>query len=234
MKIIPAIDLMDGQVVRLYKGDPSKKTVYFSNPIEVAKRWQKEGADMIHIVDLDATLGQGSNFNIIKKISNEISIPIETAGGLRDELKIIEAAKFSSRIVIGTIAFKEKEILSKMHSNLGPEKIVISLDHVDGIVVVNGWQKSTKVGLFEAMENFVDCGFTEFLITNVNRDGTMEGPDLENLRKACLKKVNVIASGGISGIDDIIAVKQTNAFGVILGKALYEKKLSIQEAKKIS
>jgi phosphoribosylformimino-5-aminoimidazole carboxamide ribotide isomerase len=234
VKIIPAIDLMDGQVVRLFKGDPRKKTVYFSEPVGVAKRWQEDGADMIHIVDLDATLGRGDNFELIKNISDEISIPIETAGGLRDESKIIDAAQFSSRVVLGTIAFKDVETLKKLQDILGSAKIVISLDHIDGIVVVNGWQKSTNVKLFDAMNNFMSMGFSEFLITNVNRDGTMQGPDIVNLKKACKANVNVIASGGISGIDDVKAVKQTNAFGVILGKALYENKISIQEAKKVS
>lgn len=232
MKIIPAIDLMEGQVVRLLKGDPRNKTVYFSDPIEVAKRWQNDGADMIHVVDLDATLGRGSNFEIIKKISHNVSIPIQMAGGLRDEEKISMASEFSSRVVLGTLAFKDKDILQNIKNKIGSQKIVISLDHIDGVVVVNGWQKSTQVQLFDAMNDFVDMGFSEFLITNVNRDGTMQGPDLENLKIAC-NKANVIASGGISGIEDVKAVKKINAFGVILGKALYENKISISEAKKI-
>lgn len=232
MKIIPAIDLMEGQVVRLLKGDPKNKTVYYSDPIEVAKRWQDDGADMIHVVDLDATLGRGSNFEVIKKISNDVSIPIQMAGGLRDEEKISKALEFSSRVVLGTLAFKDKNILQNIKDKIGSQKIVISLDHIGGIVVVNGWQKSTKVQLFDAMNDFVDMSFSEFLITNVDRDGTMQGPDLENLKTAC-NKANVIASGGISGIEDVKAVKKINAFGVILGKALYENKISISEAKKI-
>ncbi len=110
MKIIPAIDLMNGQVVRLYKGDPKQKTVYSDNPIEIAKKWEANGADMLHIVDLDATLGNGSNLSIIRKILDEISIPVEVAGGLRDESLILDVAKISSRVVIGTLAFKDKEL----------------------------------------------------------------------------------------------------------------------------
>ena len=235
MKIIPAIDLMNGQVVRLYKGDPKQKTVYSDNPVEIAKKWEADGADMLHVVDLDATLGIGSNLSIIKKILEEISIPVEVAGGLRDESLILDVAKISNRVVIGTLAFKDKELVKKLLLSLGPEKIVISVDHKDGEIVIHGWQDSAGIKLIDAIKEFLEMGFTEFLLTNVSRDGTLEGPDLEFLEQACsLDKTNVIASGGISNVDDVKDVKEKNAFGVILGKALYENKISIEDAKKIA
>ena len=235
MKIIPAIDLMDGKVVRLYKGDPSQKTVYSDNPIEIAKKWESAGADIIHLVDLDATLGIGSNLDIIKKILGTVSIPVEVAGGLRDESLVLEVAKLSERIVLGTLAFKDKPLLKSLLSELGAEKIVISVDHKDGEIVIHGWQKNTGIKLIPAINEFLQMGFTEFLLTNVSRDGTMEGPDLEFLEQACnLPNTNIIASGGISNISDVADVKEKNAFGVILGKALYENKVSIEEAKKLS
>ncbi len=234
MKIIPAIDLMNGQVVRLYKGNPKQKTVYSDNPVEIAKKWEANGADMLHIVDLDATLGIGSNLSIIKKILEEISIPVEVAGGLRDESLILDVAKISNRVVIGTLAFEDKELVKKLLLSLGPEKIVISVDHKDGEIVIHGWQDSAGIKLIDAIKEFLEMGFTEFLLTNVSRDGTLEGPDLEFLEQACqLDNVNVIASGGISNVADVKDVKEKNAFGVILGKALYENKISIEEAKKI-
>jgi len=234
MKIIPAIDLMDGQVVRLYKGDPKQKTVYSDNPVEIAKKWEANGADMLHIVDLDATLGIGSNLSIIKKILEKISIPVQVAGGLRDKSLILDVVKISNRVVIGTLAFKDKELLKKLLLSLGSEKIVISVDHKDGEIVIHGWQDRTGIKLIDAIKEFLEMGFTEFLLTNVNRDGTLEGPDLEFLEQACkLSNANVIASGGISNVDDVKDVKEKNAFGVILGKALYENKISIDEAKKI-
>ena len=235
MKIIPAIDLMNGQVVRLYKGDPKQKTVYSDNPIEIAKKWEANGADMLHIVDLDATLGIGSNLEIIKNMLNELSIPVEVAGGLRDESLILDVAKICHRVVIGTLAFKDKELLKKLLTLLGPEKIVISTDHKDGEIVIHGWQDGTGIKLIDSINEFLEMGFTEFLLTNVNRDGTLEGPDLEYLEQACnLNNANVIASGGISNVNDVVCVKEKNAFGVILGKALYENKISIVEAKKIA
>ncbi len=235
MKIIPAIDLMAGQVVRLYKGDPKQKTVYSDNPVDIAKKWESNGADMLHIVDLDATLGIGSNLSVIKKILEQISIPVEVAGGLRSESLIMDMAKTSKRIVIGTLAFKDKELLKKIFSSLGPEKIVISVDHKDGKIVIHGWQDETEIKLINSIKEFLEIGFTEFLLTNVSRDGTMKGPDLEFLEQSCkLENANVIASGGISNVGDVIDVKKKNAFGVILGKALYENKISIEEAKKYS
>jgi phosphoribosylformimino-5-aminoimidazole carboxamide ribotide isomerase len=235
MKIIPAIDLMNGQVVRLYKGDPKQKTVYSDNPVEIAKKWEANGADMLHIVDLDATLGIGSNLGMIKKILEEISIPVEVAGGLRNESLVLDVIKISNRIVLGTLAFKDKELLKKLLLSLGPEKIVISVDHMDGEIVIHGWQDKTGIKLIDAIKEFLEMGFTEFLLTNVSKDGTMEGPDLEFLEQACnLEKTNIIASGGISNIEDVSNVKKKNAFGVILGKALYENRISIEETKKIA
>jgi len=234
MKIIPAIDLMNGQVVRLYKGDPKQKTVYSDYPVEIAKKWEANGADMLHIVDLDATLGIGSNVSIIKKILDEISIPAEVAGGLRDKSIIMDVAKISKRIVLGTLAFNDKPLLKTLLSELGSEKIVVSVDHKDGKIVINGWQKNTGILVLDAINDFLDMGFTEFLLTNVSRDGTMEGPDLEFLEQTCrLTNANVIASGGISNVNDVKNVKEKNAFGVILGKALYENKISIEDAKKL-
>ena len=235
MIVIPAIDLMSGQVVRLYKGDKNQKTIYSEDPVSVAKKWEQDGADMLHLVDLDATLGIGSNIEVIKKILSEVKIPVEVAGGLRDESIILDVAKLCHRVVIGTLAFKNKEILKKILDSLGPEKIVISVDHKDGEIVIHGWQAGTGLKLIESIKEFLNMGFTEFLLTNVNRDGTLEGPDTEFLQQATsFEKINVIASGGISKSSDVLLVKEKNAFGVILGKALYENKISISEAKNLA
>jgi len=234
MKIIPAIDLMDGQVVRLVRGDPKNKTVYSSNPLEIAKKWQSAGADMLHVVDLDATLGRGSNLEIIKKMLSELNVPVEVAGGMRNESTILEIGKTADRIVLGTLAFKNKETVLKISDSLGKKKIVISVDQIDGKIAVDGWQQSTKITLLDGMNEFLQLGFSEFLLTSISKDGTMEGPDIESIQKACsLENANVIASGGVSGIDDVKQLKALNPYGVILGKALYENKISIEEAKKI-
>ena len=232
MKIIPAIDLMEGKVVRLYKGNPNKKTIYSDNPLDIAKKWEASGADMLHLVDLDATLGMGSNFEILRNVAKSVDIPIQIAGGLRDEKIIENALEFAQRVVIGTLAFKDKTTLGKLLSIHGNKKLVISVDHNDGMIVVNGWQQTTKTLLLDAVNEFVEIGFSEYLSTNISRDGTLQGPDLKSLQEINkINTVNLIVSGGISSIEDIINVKETNPFGVILGKALYENQISIEEAK---
>ena len=236
MKIIPAIDLMEGKVVRLYKGDPNKKTIYSENPLEIAKKWESAGADMIHLVDLDATLGRGSNFDSLKNIVESVKIPVQVAGGLRNEKIIEEALKFATRVVIGTLAFKDKTALDRLLATYGSEKLVISVDHNDGKIVTNGWKETTSLELVSMVKELVKNGFTEFLSTSINRDGTLQGPDVKWLSSLSgkffqINNVNVIASGGISNIGDVMSVKKLNPFGVILGKALYENHVTIEEAK---
>jgi len=232
MKIIPAIDLKEGKVVRLYKGDPNKKTIYSENPLEIAKKWESAGADMIHLVDLDATLGSGSNFEALRSIAKSVNIPVQVAGGLRNE-KIIESAlEFAQRVVIGTLAFNDKTTLGELLTRYGKEKLVISADHNNGLIVVNGWQQSTKISLISAVTEFIEMGFSEYLSTSIVRDGTLQGPDLKSLQEINeISKINLIVSGGISNIEDVIKVKELDPFGVILGKALYENQISIEEAK---
>ena len=207
MKIIPAIDLMEGKVVRLYKGDPNKKTLYSDNPLEIAKKWESAGADMIHLVDLDATLGRGSNFDSLRSIVESVKIPVQVAGGFRSEKTIEDALKFATRVVIGTLAFKDKTTLDGLLAKYGNEKLVISVDHNDGLIVVNGWQETTKTPLIEAVNDFKKMGFSEYLSTSITRDGTLQGPDLEPLKRINeIDGINLIVSGGISNIDDVIKV----------------------------
>ena len=231
MKVIPAIDLMDGQVVRLVQGRPENKTVYSNNPLEIAQNWEKQGADMLHIVDLDATLSLGTNLELIKKITKNVSIPVQVAGGLRSESLISTALDFANRIVLGTLAFKEKPLTIDLGKKFGHDRLVISADHHDGKIVTNGWTQSSTIPLIDAIIDFKKNGFSEFLVTNISTDGMLQGPDIQNLSKACNQNVNIIASGGISKPSDISDVKKCNAFGVILGKALYDNKITIGEAK---
>ncbi|MBI3641277.1 MAG: 1-(5-phosphoribosyl)-5-[(5-phosphoribosylamino)methylideneamino] imidazole-4-carboxamide isomerase, partial [Thaumarchaeota archaeon] len=206
--------------------------IYSDDPVETAKKWESAGADTLHIVDLNATLGTGSNLKIIKKIGQNISIPIQIAGGLRNEDIINDVLTFASKAVIGTLAFKKKEILPKILSKYGDNRIIISTDQLNGKIVIDGWKQSTGIELIPGIENFVKLGFSEFLLTSVDRDGTMQGPDLISLKDACaIKNTKIIASGGISSLKDTIDVKNCGAYGVILGKALYDRKISIEEVR---
>lgn len=235
MKIIPAIDIMDNKVVRLVKGDPKNKTVYSSDPVGMAKKWEKAGADMLHVVDLDATLGTGSNLQTIKRIAQSVSIPVEAAGGLRTREAIEDALQFSSKVVLGTVAFKNRQVLDQVSSNFGKERIVISADQMGGKIVISGWKESTGIELVKGIESLARLGYSQFLITTVERDGTLHGPDIDSLKKSCaIPNVSVIASGGISGMQDVANVKKCGAYGVILGKALYDGKISVEEAKTLA
>ena len=234
MKIIPAIDLMNGDVVRLYKGDPNQKIIYSNDPVQIAKKWEGFGADMIHLVDLDATLGLGDNYETLKEICQNISIPVQVAGGLRDITKIANTLDFAERVVIGTLAIQLKQseqesILLEMISQFGKDRLVISIDHVNGEIVTHGWQKNTGLKLEDVTNEFVKLGFSEFLTTNVSKDGTLEGPDIVSLEQVCkISGPNIIASGGISKLDDVQEIKKCNPYGVSLGKALYEGLIGIK------
>ena len=233
MKVIPAIDLMEGKVVRLYKGDPQQKTVYSDDPVSVAKAWVQDGADMLHLVDLDAALGRGSNAAMLQEIAAAASpVQVEIAGGLRSMRAAADAAEHASRVVVGTMAFQDRRELERVSGMVGKSRVVISVDHIGGEVLVQGWQAKTGVGLLDAMRDFVSGGFSEFLLTDVSRDGTMQGPEVEYLKQACgIESANVIASGGISSLADVQRVSKSSPFGVILGKALYEGKVGIREAR---
>lgn len=227
LKIIPAIDVMGGEVVRLLRGDPKDKTVYYNDPISVAKQWESQGAHMLHVVDLDATLSLGDNTDIIQNMATSISIPIQVAGGRRSEDLVHDTLQYADRVVIGTLALDTKVLhkLVQMHDN----RLVVSLDHKDGRIVSHGWQHTTDSMIIPTMESFVKLGVTQFLVTNVERDGTLSGPDLETLSEVC-RISNVIASGGISGVKDVLHVTELSPYGVILGKALYEGLITIPEA----
>ena len=239
MKIIPAIDLMNGEVGRLFNGDPNQNTVYSKNPVDIAKKWENSGADMLHLVDLDATIGLGENYETIREISKNISIPVQVAGGLRDITKIASTLDFAERVVIGTLAMQlkqseQEQILLEMISQFGKQRLVVSIAHVNGEIVTHGWQKNTGVKLLNATNEFTNDGFSEFLTTNVSKDGTLEGPDIMSLKQICqINGTNIIASGGISKLEDVEEIKKCNPYGVILGKALYEGLISIEEAKTI-
>jgi len=230
MKIIPAVDLLDGKVVRLVKGDPKNKIVYSDDPVQTAKKWEHEGADALHIVDLDATLTRGSNASIVKKITEQVSVPVQVAGGIRSIDLAEELLKNVDRVVLGTLAYKDPESVDKLLKEFGGDKIVVAIDQMEGKVMIDGWRKSSGMNMLDAIEKFKQVGVKYFLLTSIDRDGTLSGPDIDALNRARSKNVNIIASGGISKNEDISKVKQTGAYAVILGKALYDGKVDIKHA----
>ena len=236
MNIIPAIDILEGQVVRLVKGELQNKIVYSDNPIEIAEKLETQGAEIIHVVDLDATLTTGWNNNqnnteIILKIIDTIKIPVQVAGGIRsiDAInKMFE--KKAEKIVIGTLAYKKPQVLQQLSKDK-VEKIVISIDQNKGIVMIDGWRQPSGFKVIEAIKFFMAKGIKEFLLTTVDRDGTFNGPDLDTLSYASnVNGAKIIASGGISSIEDMIRVKNIGCSAVILGKSIYDGKIDVKKA----
>jgi phosphoribosylformimino-5-aminoimidazole carboxamide ribotide isomerase len=233
MKLVAAVDIMGGSVVRLVKGDPANKIVYGSDPVQTAKKWEAAGADMLHIVDLDAALSTGSNSEYVTKIAEAVKIPVQIAGGIRSQEAAQSALAKGSRVVLGTMAYSDHDAVKRL-AKQNPGKIVISIDQVNGNVMVKGWKESAGVKVADAISQFKAMGIEEFLLTSIERDGTLQGPDVQTLADAAKSGTKIIASGGISSIEDIIRVKSVGCSSVILGKALYDGKVSIERAKAVA
>ena len=232
MKVIAAIDIMGGSVVRLVKGDPANKVVYSSDPVDTSKKWETAGADMLHIVDLDAAFSSGSNAELVVKITAAVKIPVQVAGGIRTPEKAEEMMSKASRVVLGTMAYSTPEVVRKL-AKKNPGRVVISIDQVNGKVMVKGWKESTGMKVADAISQFASMGVDEFLLTSIERDGTLQGPDVSTLAEAA-KSARIIASGGIASLQDIVKVRSTGCSSVILGKAMYDGKVSIERVKALA
>jgi phosphoribosylformimino-5-aminoimidazole carboxamide ribotide isomerase len=233
MKVLAAIDIMNGEVVRLTKGDQATKKVYSKDPVEIAKKWEKDGADMLHIVDLDAAFGSTSNnLSIISEILKAVNIKVQIGGGIRDTDTFERIAKMGfSRIVVGTMAYRNTNELRLLCKNYS-DKIVISLDEMNGKVMIDGWQSSSDSTVDDAINKFNKFGISNFLLTSIIKVGTLSGPDIVTLNSINTdRKSKIIASGGISNLLDVLRVRSIGCDSVILGKALYEERLEIQKVK---
>jgi phosphoribosylformimino-5-aminoimidazole carboxamide ribotide isomerase len=235
MMVIPAIDIMGGSVVRLVKGDAANKVVYSSEPAEMAKKWEAAGADMLHVVDLDAAFGTGSNSDAIAKVVSSVKVPVEVAGGIRTHEAAKAAFEKSARVVIGTMAYSDPEAVRKL-TKKHPGRVVVSIDQVGGQVMVKGWKESSGVKVEDAISQFLAMGVEDFLLTSIDRDGTLEGPDLATLARAVSfsDRARIIASGGIASVEDAIRVKSVGCSAVILGKAMYDGKVSVERVKAVA
>lgn len=232
MKVIAAVDIMGGRVVRLVKGDPAKKVVYSNDPIETAIKLEVAGADMLHIVDLDAALSNGSNAELFAKIAEAARIPVQVAGGIRNPEKVEELLTKAARVVLGTMAYSDPEVVRKL-AKKNPGRIVVSIDQIDNNVMVKGWKESTGLKVSDAISQFAGMGIDEFLLTSIERDGTLQGPDIRVLAEAA-SSARIIASGGIASVEDIVKVRSAGCSSVILGKAMYDGKVSIERVKALS
>lgn len=237
MLVIPAIDLKGGQCVRLLQGRKDEVTTYSNDPVSTAKRWESYGARLLHVVDLDgAFTGSQKNFNAIVKIRDSVKIALEVGGGIRNIGNMLNL--FSAgidRVVIGTAAIEDPEFLTYSCRKY-PGRILIGIDAKDGMVAIRGWEEVTSINARELAKRLELVGIAGIIYTDISRDGMLSGPNLGAVREMVESiQIPVIASGGVSGIDDIKnLMKIKNLWGVITGKAIYAGTLNLKEAIKIA
>lgn len=236
MVILPAIDLYEGKAVRLYKGDYDKMTVYSENPLEIARDFEKSGAEYIHIVDLEgAKTGETPNIEVVKKIVSATSLKAEIGGGIRS-MEVIEKYINAgvSRVILGTAAVLDKEFLLSAVEKYG-EKIAVGADIKDGFIAIKGWIEKSEIKCDEFFKEMEKIGVKTIICTDISKDGAMAGTN-RDLYKDLSEKfdINIIASGGVSSIDDITALKEMGIYGAIIGKAYYIGAIKIDEAVEVA
>lgn len=230
MIIFPAIDILDGQCVRLIQGDYNREKVYSNSPVDMAKQWEKKGAEYIHIVDLNgAKTGVSINKEIIIDIANTVSIPVQVGGGIRS----VDTIKYYlengvSRVIIGTAAINNQQFLQEAIETFG-EKIAVSIDARNGYVATDGWTDTSDVSALDLIKKLEEVGVKTIVYTDIAKDGMLQGPNLteqQTINKAT--KMDVIASGGVTTKEDVENLRQLNMYGTIIGKALYDGKLEFE------
>jgi len=229
MLIIPSIDLSNGKVVRLTRGKLEEIKVYSSDPIAVARNFILSGAKLIHVVDIDAAMGIGDNRKVIFELL-ENEIPIQVGGGIRSITEIKKMIYLGvKRVVISTMALEEKEKLASLVNEFC-DKIAVSVDYFGDKVAIHGWKKITDVSIFEHVKMLDELGLKWIILTSIKKDGTLSGADFDVAKNIVSRvKAKIIISGGISSIDEILALKHIGVSGVIIGKSIYENKIDLKK-----
>jgi len=233
MEIIPAIDIIDGKCVRLTEGDYSRKTIYNENPLEVACMFLDNGIKRLHLVDLDgAKAGKIINYKTLEEIASKTELIIDFGGGIKTEkdMEIVfnSGAQFAT---IGSLAVKDPELFYNWLKKYGADKILLGADVKDEKIAINGWLENTELNIFDFVKKNMKEGVTNIFCTDISKDGKMEGPAIElykNLLASC-PGLQLIASGGVSSYNDLLELKKINCSGVIIGKAIYEGKISLDQ-----
>ncbi len=232
MQVIPAIDIKDGAVVRLFKGDFAQSTVFSHDPVETARGWQEQGAALLHVVDLDGTArGNSRNLSVVAAVTAALDIPVQMGGGLRDLASIEQAvAAGVARIVLGTAALEQPELVAKACARY-PGRVVVALDARNGKVTTHGWQQESAVDMFDLAHAMVEKGVSRFLYTDVERDGTLSQPNFQATGAlAQAVPVPVIASGGVASLEHLTRLTTLGVEGAIVGVALYRGAFTLPTA----
>lgn len=232
-QIIPAIDIIDGKCVRLSQGDYAQKKVYNEHPLEVALEFQDAGIQRLHLVDLDgAKAKKVVNFKVLDKIASKTSLKIDFGGGVQtdDDIKAVFNSG-ANQVTAGSIAVKNRELVEEWLKTFGSEKIILGADAKDEKIAVSGWQETSDIWLYDFLEEYVSKGVRYTISTDVAKDGMLKGPnvDMYRIMKDQFPDLNIIASGGVSEFKDIEILAELDIFGVIVGKAIYENRISLKE-----
>ncbi|MBE7630256.1 1-(5-phosphoribosyl)-5-[(5-phosphoribosylamino)methylideneamino]imidazole-4-carboxamide isomerase [Tenacibaculum piscium] len=236
MRIIPAIDVIEGKCVRLTKGDYATKKIYNENPVEVAKEFEDNGIEYLHLVDLDGAKSQHIvNYKILEQIASKTNLKIDFGGGLKsDEDLRIAFENGASQITGGSIAVKNPDVFTGWLTKYGSDKIILGADCINRKIATHGWLETSEVDVVDFIKQYEQIGVKNTICTDVAKDGMLQGASVD-LYKEILSKsdVNLIASGGVASIDDLIELKEIGCEGAILGKAIYEGYISLKELQKL-
>ncbi len=233
MLVIPAVDVMQGKCVRLVKGDPTKMKVYFYNPVEAASGWAYQGAQLIHLVDLDAAIGIGQNIETIGKIIKDVPVKTQVGGGIRTLEKAEKLFRLgASRVIFGTACILNSTLLEEAVKRFGSERIAAAVDTTRrGKVTFHGWRTRSAVNYLDLARSVEVMGVGTIIFTSVSVDGTLKGPPIEQIRRVVSAVgTPVVASGGIGNLTDLVNVARTGVEGAIVGTALYEEKFTLEQA----
>ncbi|WP_312765260.1 1-(5-phosphoribosyl)-5-[(5-phosphoribosylamino)methylideneamino]imidazole-4-carboxamide isomerase [Epilithonimonas sp.] len=235
MRIIPAIDIINGECVRLSKGDYNQKTIYNSNVLEVAKNFEDNGIQFLHLVDLDgAKQNRIINYKILEEISSKTSLIIDFGGGLKSEEDIkIAFESGAKQVTLGSIAVKNPELFLETLGKYGSEKIILGADAKKEKIAVSGWLEESEMNIYDFIKEKTQTGIQYVISTDINKDGMLEGPSFERYKKITDENptIKLIASGGITSTNDLVQLKSLGCEGAIIGKALYENRISLNDLK---
>ncbi|MFC2136617.1 1-(5-phosphoribosyl)-5-[(5-phosphoribosylamino)methylideneamino]imidazole-4-carboxamide isomerase [Bacteroidota bacterium] len=236
LEIIPAIDIIDGQAVRLQKGDYAKKTVYSNNPLEIAQQFESIGLKKLHLVDLDGAKSKKVvNLNVLENIATNTSLKIDFGGGIKsdDDIEAVfnSGAEFAT---IGSIAVTQPELMDKWINEYGPDKLILGADVKNMKIAISGWLNITDIDLFEFLNNYLHKGITQVICTDISKDGMLEGPSFSLYKKLIeeIPDINIIASGGISKVEDFDNLNKIGIQSAIIGKAYYDGFVKLDDLKR--
>lgn len=236
IEIIPAIDIIDGNCVRLEKGEFASKKVYYTDPVEVAKLFEANGLKRLHLVDLDgARTGKIVNLKSLEAVASATGLRIDVGGGIRTEQDVeLVLSAGAGMVNLGSMAVKNPDVAFKLLERFGPDKIILGADVKNEFIAVSGWTEGSTLSLWDFLDKWLGAGIQKVCCTDISRDGMLSGPafDLYTSMKKQYKQINVIASGGISNLDDVIRLNDLSIDGVIIGKAIYEGRITLEELAK--